>query len=309
MKKTKKILIAGGAGFIGSNLARRLQRKYKVFVFDNFLTGNWRNLDGVDCCLTYDVKQHFDAIVNLASITNTGRTGQTKNNVEIQEILLDAHPHTPFVYASSASVYGNRGSNAPFREDMDLKPESEYSWSKTQLERLANRNRSAYRVNPVGLRFFNVYGPGEEFKGTSASMVSQISNKAEDNLDILLFGDGRQVRDFIHVDRICDLIDIVLDRLQSLDHFGRPALQPKHSVYNAGTGRSISFNRIVEILAKTTDFETRIKYIKNDFAPQFQDFTQADASRAVGEFGWNPGKSDGSDSDIWRFFKEEDKRV
>src|SRR5688572_13177650 len=188
----QKLLVTGGAGFIGSNLTLKLQETYpeaRIVVVDDFRSGDFRNLEGFKGdFVAADISRldwhaqfkdrAFDAIFHEASITDTtvhDQFLQVHDNVEGFRRLLDfaAGTHTPVVYASSAATYGI-GSGA-MREDQPPRPANVYAFSKVQLDNLAReyaRRSSAWKI--VGLRYFNVYGPRESHKKAAASMIYQL---------------------------------------------------------------------------------------------------------------------------------------
>src|SRR3954471_6088434 len=182
----QKILVTGGAGFIGSNLTLTLQEKYpdaEITVVDDFRSGDFRNLRGFrGDFVASDVsrldwnsqfkERLFDAIFHEASITDTtvhDQLLQVHDNVEgFRRLLEFAAPHqTPVVYASSAATYGI-GSGS-MRENQQPAPANVYAFSKVQLDNLARdyaRRHGTWKI--VGVRYFNVYGPREAHKKAAA---------------------------------------------------------------------------------------------------------------------------------------------
>ncbi len=310
-----RTLITGGAGFIGSNLVRALQRDQPnapLLVIDDFRSGSFANLstearshtpgftyrgDVIAGALhSLDlpaVLERFnpDVVYHLASITDTTVTDQTvmlRDNVDPFRQLLawatapSASP-TPrrLVWASSAATYGTTANGAtaaqrPFALDDAGAPANVYGFSKWVME---NLHRDALAACPqahlVGLRYFNVFGPGEQHKGKMASMIHQLAQAMLRGQAPRLFTPGTQARDHIHVD------DVVACT--------RAAAQPSATpgVYNVGTGRTTTFNQIIDALRRAIDCAHDTQYIPNPHA-FYQDYTCADLSQTTAALGWTP---------------------
>jgi UDP-glucose 4-epimerase len=137
------------------------------------------------------------------------------------------------VFASSSSLYN--GNRQPYREDMPIAVTDFYTEARYAMERLAELYSGLYGMPSVGLRYFSVYGPGERSKGRYANLASQFLWAMKEGKRPLLFGDGTQSRDFIHID------DVVEANLLALDY-------GKTGVFNIGTGKAATLNRLVELL-------------------------------------------------------------
>lgn len=274
-----RAIVTGGAGFIGSNLVLELERRYgaKVVVIDNFLTGNFRNLDGFKgdliaedvenpaWCRKLDGRK-FDAIFHLASITDTTIHDQRKmmSNVEGMRVILEfaRAREIPVVYASSAAVYGN--GPAPNRESQTPQPANIYGFSKLIMENLAAEYARHVRV--VGLRYFNVYGPRESFKGAAASMVYQLARQIQSGKRPRIFKFGEHKRDFVYVK---DVVDLTIAALRS----------PESTVLNIGTGRATTFNEVIAALNTALGTNYEPDYFDNPYTAFYQNHTEADTSR------------------------------
>ncbi len=251
------IIVTGGAGFIGSNLVLGLNaRGYDdILVVDHLKQGvKYRNL--VECkiadYLDRDtflqrlqqgdfVNQQIEAIFHQgACSTTTEWDGQymMTNNYEYSKILFHycQQHHIPFIYASSAAVYGG---NQQFREALAYEsPLNVYGYSKFQFDQYLRQHQHNLRSQVVGLRYFNVYGPREAHKGSMASVAFHLNNQLKDGDEIRLFEGcdgyehGEQRRDFVYVG---DVVDI---NLWFLDN---PSVS---GIYNCGTGRSQTFNDV-----------------------------------------------------------------
>ncbi|MEM6821938.1 MAG: ADP-glyceromanno-heptose 6-epimerase [Verrucomicrobiota bacterium] len=288
----KTILVTGGAGFIGSNLALELQHRYPdawITVLDDFRSANFKNLEGfAGDVVAADIAQldleaqfgepAFDAVFHLASITDTREMDQSlqvHDNVEgFRNLLEYLEPiKTPIVYASSAATYGiGSGIN---RITDDPKPANIYAFSKAILDNLARRSSKQYDDwKIVGLKYFNVYGPREAHKGVPASMIYHLAQQMNEGNRPRIFKMGEQMRDFVYVK------DIVRFTIQALD-------APQSCILNAGSGQARSFNDLVQILNDVLGTSYEPEYIDNPFA-FYQPHTEADMSETIKMLGIEP---------------------
>ena len=301
MFNNKTILITGGAGFIGSNLAYHFQEHYpkaKVVVFDKFRSqerfengnlvsfGHFKNLlDFKGEVICGDINSpkdlerledfRFDYIFHQAAISDTTVQDQERvmrTNLNAFKDLLDlAKRHgAKMIYASSGAVYGKLP--APHRVG-DEAPANVYGYSKLAMDHLATSQKD---VVAVGLRYFNVYGPREYFKQKTASMVLQFGLQLLRGERPRLFEGSEKIkRDFIYVG------DVIQANLKA-------AAATKSGVYNVGTGRARSFKDIVDILCKELGIEREYEYIPNPYVKQYQFFTEADIEPTKKELGYEP---------------------
>lgn len=287
------ILITGGAGFIGSNLALKLQRDYpdaKILILDDFSSANFKNLKGfkgtvLSCDVSTD-ELFFkvgefkpDIIFHLASITDTTVTDQDlmmRKNVDgFRNILEYAYDEEcPVVYASSASVYGNVKESVPLKEDREKSPENIYAFSKYVMDNIGMEFSEKAGIKVVGVRYFNVYGPRESHKGKFASMIYQLYLQMKQGSRPKIFKWGQQKRDFVYVK---DAVEATI----------LAARAPKSTIYNVGSGQATSFNEVVHLLnqALGTNYEPEYFDCPYDF---YQEFTQADMSKIREELGFVP---------------------
>lgn len=287
-KDKKRFLVTGGAGFVGSNIAWTLcEQGHEVTVIDNFSSGNFKNLLGFKGdVMPYDVYfelpggVYFDAIFHEAAITDTTIHDQKlmmEQNVEAFRNVLDfaAEMEIPrVVYASSAGTYGN--TPCPMKEEKAPQPENVYGFSKAVMDNVAKEYASKnQQMKIVGLRYFNVYGPREYYKGHTASMIYQLYNQMKAGKNPRIFKHGEQMRDFVYVK------DVVQANLC--------ALGAKEScVVNVGYGTARTYNDVIKCLNKEMGLNMETEYIDNPYASFFQLKTEADLTNAKAKISYEP---------------------
>ena len=300
----KSILITGGAGFIGSNLAFFFQENFpnsRVVIFDCFRStevfangnlrsfGHYKNLinfkDRIICGNINSKKDlalldnfKFDYIFHFAAISDTRIYDQeevirTNVNSFYDLLAIAKKDNAVMVYASSAATYGNQPS--PQTEGNES-PENPYGYSKYIMDQIANRySNENPEMSIVGLRFFNVYGPKEYYKGKTSSMVIQLGHQILDgNAPKLFQASDRIFRDFVYIK------DVIQANIK--------ACQPKkNGTYNIGTGTSRSFQDIADILQKELGTDLGTEYIANPY-DGYQMDTQADIIKSKTNLGYDP---------------------
>ena len=278
-----RVLVTGGAGFIGSNLAKRLVAEgHDVTIEDDFSSAHWTNLvdfkgEVITAATGLAGQRPFEFIFHQGSITDTTVTDQRKmmlNNVEGFRVILDLAEEwkSRVIWASSASIYGRR--QPPNRETQAPDPLNVYAYSKLAMERLAERYRGRLRQPVVGLRYFNVYGPGEDHKGKFASMIHQLAKQMRAGRRPRLFTAGEQKRDFVYVE------DVVQANLRAME-------APASGVFNVGCGRAFTFNQVVAELNRALGTELTPEYFENPYSFT-QDWTEADVSESRRALGYEP---------------------
>lgn len=286
----KRYLVTGGAGFIGSNLAFALEkeRKAKVTVLDNFSSGNYKNLigfagdviaDDIQSRNWFEKAGKADAVFHQAAIADTTEADQRRmmqTNVDAFRNILDYALEfgvKRVVYASSAAVYGN--SKCPMHEGQETTPENVYGFSKAIMDNVARDFAAGHKdMTLVGLRYFNVYGPREYYKGKMASMMFQLYNQMKAGKRPRVFKYGDQMRDFVYVK------DIVRGNLNALD-------AEKSCVCNLASGKPGNFNEVIEALNKAMKLDLAPDYFDNPYS-FYQNKTQADLRLAKAHLNYSP---------------------
>ena len=283
-----KVLVTGGAGFIGSNIAKGLvQAGHETVVVDDFSSAHWSNLveftgTVLTCDLFRDIARvselgPFDVILHQASTTDTTVMDQKKvmeNNLEAFRKLMELAViwESRVVWASSCSIYGQ--GPVPMQESQKPDPLNVYAYSKLQMERLAENVFPRLVRGVVGLRYSNVYGPGEDHKGKFASMIHQLAKQMRAGQRPRIFKQGQQKRDFVYI----------TDILQA----NFKAMSSKVSgVFNAGAGDAWSFNEVVSQLNRVLKTNLEPDYIDNPFSFT-QDCTQTDLTSIEEQLEFKP---------------------
>jgi ADP-L-glycero-D-manno-heptose 6-epimerase len=280
-----RILVTGGTGFIGSNIALSLIADgHEVLITGHDaeqklpgFTGKYLQPSFIG--LDWEAIGHVDALIHEAAInmtTNLDRQEMFRANVDSSKALFEyvvKNGCKKIVYASSTAIYGDLP--PPYREDMSPKPLNPYAESKAALEALAGEFAEAHpEVTVVGLRYCNVYGPRESHKGARAAMICQLAAQMQKG-NPRIFKDGEQKRDYIYVK------DVV--------RANRLALEAKEScVVNCGSGQATTFNELITILNGVLGTSRIPEYINNPYIGRYQDYTLCDMSLAKQKIGFVP---------------------
>ncbi len=291
------LIVTGGAGFIGSNLVQALADRGHddIVVVDDLEDGHkFVNISDLAIADYLDKDDLIERLRDKAfagsikAIFHQGACSTTtewdgrymmKNNYGYSQVLLHhcLEHATPYIYASSAAVYG--GSSKFVEDPLFENPLNVYGYSKLQFDRYVRRVAASPASQVVGLRYFNVYGPREQHKGSMASVAFHFNNQVREDGEARLFegsdgyGDGEQLRDFVYVDDVCDV------NLWFLDN---PDVS---GIYNTGSGRAQTFNDVANAVIKWHG-KGKIRYIPfpDHLKGAYQSFTEADltALRATG---------------------------
>lgn len=271
-----KCLVTGGAGFIGSQLAFKLMNLgHRVTIWDDYSSGHSKNLESFtgkvqkkDLAEPFDLDENYDVVFHQAAITDPRYPNDEElyqKNVSSFEALLEVchQRNIKLIYASTAAVYGN--GPTPMCESQEKNCQTAYAKSKLKMDELAENYFDKLQV--VGLRYFNVFGPHEEAKGRPASMILHLWKQMRAGKRPRIFEWGDQVRDFIYVK------DVVEANLA--------ALTAPSGVYNVGTGVGTSFNTLVMKLNQALKTDLKPEYFKMPYKEEtYQSHTLADISLA-----------------------------
>lgn len=291
---SEMIIVTGGAGFIGSCIVRTLNDKgiSDIVIVDNINTTdkwlNMRNKQYIKYVHKSEFLQELPSYKNVTAIIHMGAQSSTsecnfdylwKNNYEYTKTLWNycSEKQIQFIYASSAATYGDGSEGFDDRMDIDkLQPLNGYGYSKHLFDLWVKHQAIVFPKQHVGLKFFNVYGPNEYFKGSMASMIFHGYKQIKETGKVKLFKsydpnyeDGEQLRDFVYVKDICDVI------LWLLNHKNVSGL------FNVGTGHGESFRKLAEATFKAMGVIPNIEYIDmpKPLKKKYQYYTQAEMNR------------------------------
>ncbi len=291
-------LVTGGAGFIGSNIANQLSKQGKDVMICDWLGQDnikWKNLIGTtihrfvapeDLPATLQASRgKIEAVIHMGAISATTETDGDlvmRSNFQLSQDLWNwcASEDIPFVYASSAATYGDGDLGFVDGNDLEatrrLRPLNLYGWSKQLFDIWALDHVAKGRPSPrqwAGLRFFNVYGPRENHKGSMMSIVCRNYEKCAAGDTVQLFKshkdgvkDGEQLRDFIHVEDCVNVIEFLLNTPN------------RNGIFNVGTGQARSFRDLITATYTASGHSEKIEYIPmpEQLRNRYQYFTQAD---------------------------------
>ncbi|KAA0974142.1 NAD-dependent epimerase/dehydratase family protein [Pseudomonas sp. ANT_J28] len=265
-----RILVTGGAGFIGSHLVEALlESGYSVRVLDDLSSGKLSNLPIDRCHLTLVVGDVADAptveramkdcsaVVHLAAVASVQAsvddpiaTHQSNfiGTLNICEAMRQAGVRR-VVYASSAAIYGNNGEGMAITEDTPKNPLTPYAADKLASEHFLDFYRRQHGLEPVILRFFNIYGPRQDPSSPYSGVISIFSERAQKKLPITVYGDGEQTRDFVYVN---DLVKVLVQAVGESE----PIIEP----VNVGFNRSTSVNELAATLSELLGRSLTLNY-------------------------------------------------
>ena len=284
-----KSIITGGAGFIGSNLTDHLVKMgHKVIILDNFISGKKSNLSHhkkkdvkiikVDISNSKNLEKYFkgaDYIFHLAALAEIIPSFKNpkkyfKNNVVGTLKVVEAAKKMnikKLIYAASSSCYGTPKA-FPISENYKIDPKSPYAVTKFMGEEIIMKYADIFKMPNISFRFFNVYGPRLNISGRYSAVIGNFLSQTKNNKPLTIVGNGKQTRDFIHVD---DLLNAFIKIIKS---------RHVNKIYNLGSGRRISINTIARI------FNGKKKFIP--IRPGEPKDSLANISKLKKDINWKP---------------------
>lgn len=296
-----KILITGGAGFIGSSLANKLYQTNKLVIIDDLSMGNQDNLPKseniefiIGCVTDHNLmkrvlsENQFTYIYHLAAIASVADS--VARPLETHRINFDSvfnllelakqyqQGLKRLVFASSAAVYGDEPT-LPKKEESVIKPLTPYAIDKFAAEKYVLAYSQLYNVPTSAVRFFNVYGskqnPNSPYSGVISIILDRLKRKqAGEEISFTMFGNGEQSRDFVYVEDVMNALELVAKSDKSLGE-----------VYNVATGTETSLNELVRILSESLEIQLPIDYQESREGDI--EHSLADISK-IKELGFNP---------------------
>ena len=275
-----RIFVTGGAGFIGTHLCKKLTSLHKVTVYDNFSNSNKESFpvmenatlivgDILDNSKLLDSMKNHDIVIHLAaktdvvdSIHNPDNTFQT--NVQGSQNVLDSckfNHISKIIVSSTAAVYQN--SDISVDESSPIGPLSPYGQSKLDMEKITIQSKINYAI----LRLFNVYG-----KGQTTGVITNFGKNISKNNPLTIFGDGKAIRDFIHVD---DVVDAIILSMKSTS-----------GIYNIASGNGTSITDLAKLLLELFGKNSKIVYQparKGEII-----YSVSDITKSQNKLGFNP---------------------
>ena len=267
---TKRVLITGGAGFIGSHLVDALLASgYEVRVLDNLSTGKRSNLpldnprvellegDVADAERVARAAVGMTAVVHLAAVASVQAsvddpvsTHQSNfvGTLNLCEAMRKAGVKR-VVYASSAAVYGNNGEGASIDEATTKAPLTPYASDKLAGEYYLDFYRRQHALEPVIFRFFNIFGPRQDPSSPYSGVISIFSERVQQGLPITVFGDGEQTRDFMYVE---DLVKVLVEAIE--------AQEAPVGAINVGWNRTTTLKQVLQALEEAVGSLPAVTY-------------------------------------------------
>ena len=275
----KKFLVTGGAGFIGSAIAKKLiLQGHKVYIIDNFNTGYKSNIPTEAVFIEGDFSKD-ETIAKLKDIkfdTIYHIGGQSSGEISYEDPEYDLNTNTlstlkllqycvktgcrKFIYASTMSVYGEKEDQEQFSETDETHPKSFYAVGKLASEKYMEIFSKQFGIDYVALRYFNVYGPGQNLENLKQGMVSiYLKQFLDDKFEhVVVKGDTSRFRDLIYID---DVVDITIEAMKN-DQFN-------NQIINVGTGLKTTVGEILSLIKKYTNSKKEIEIVDGTPGDQF----------------------------------------
>ncbi len=265
----RSILITGGLGFIGKHLTRLLLSRNHgtIYILDNLSNSSREDFEEFDKqgvqLIIHDIATDFpevhekiDIVFHLAALVSVPESFKQPlvthkvNETGFINVLefCKVHQVEKLVYASSCAVYGE-STDIPLKESERVIPTSPYGLTKLNNEHYARFFHQAYGLESIGLRFFNVYGPGQKPNSAYAGVISIFMDKVINDLPVNIYGNGEQLRDFVYVK---DIARALIEAGES---------EQKLAVYNIGTGHPTSVNELFRIIAEVAAYSRSAVYM------------------------------------------------
>ncbi len=270
--KGKNILVIGGAGFIGSHIVDQLLKEdiNKVIIYDNFVRGTRDNIEQAlkdPRCKVFEIggditqidilnsaMKDIDAVVHLAALwllqcydyPRAAFETNIRGTFNVLEACRD-NKIKRLIYSSSASVYGD-AIEIPMTEEHPFNNRTFYGATKIAGEAMARAFNERYGLNYIGLRYMNVYGSRQDYKGTYVAVIMKILDRIDEGLPPVVYGDGSQSYDFIYVEDVAKA-NILGLKAEVADQF-----------YNIGMGTKTSIKEICEMILKLKNSNLQIEY-------------------------------------------------
>lgn len=292
--KNKRVVVTGGAGFIGSHLAEELSKRNDVTVVDNLLTGKYENIrelaesrkikfmrESILKKSIFSAIKDADYVFHEAALPRVGRSVRNpaeSNRMNVGgtlNVLLACKEHgvKKLVFASSSSVYGDTP-QLPKKEGMHPNPLSPYAVTKMCGEFYCRVFHSIYELPVIILRYFNVYGPRQDARSEYSTVIPKFIYRVLRGKPPVIYGDGKQTRDFTFID---DVVDATIKSAES---------EVDYEVMNIGSGKRISINELASRIIELCGKEVKPVYTE----PRAGDVRHslADISKARKILGWKP---------------------
>jgi len=273
-----KVLITGVAGFIGSNLSHSLSDNHDIFIVDDLSMGKKRNIPQKSNVYFYQnsvtniefmrkllTVENFDYIFHLAAIASVAdsiRRPVCSNNVNFKSTLdlldilkkMESSNLKKFVFSSSAAIYGD-SLEIPKYENSEINPKSPYAIDKYAAERYTLLYNNLYGLPTTAVRFFNVFGPRQNpdspYSGVISIILNQFINQINNNNgEFNLYGDGKQTRDYIYIDDVIEILEMIAISEKSVGN-----------VYNVGLGVETELNELLDYISEKLSTQIKVNYL------------------------------------------------